>query len=82
MLRTDKVAGSVTACMGFVFEEETGFFVPNTVLNKDTREATKNDYARILAIYQKEISAIEYCNRVYLAKGVDVGLLCIDRVAI
>ena len=75
VLHTEKIAGSTTACIGFVFDEESGLYVPNTVLKRDIREATKNNYARILAIYQKAIHDKLYNTCVYCGKGVDVSAI-------
>lgn len=51
-LYTEKLAGGTYACMGFVINTG-GIYVPNTVLNKNTRDMVKAPYSRILAIYEK-----------------------------
>ena len=40
-LYTDKIAGSLSACMGFVRDGGEGRFVPNTVLEGDIRTKVK-----------------------------------------
>lgn len=52
-LWTEKLAGSAQACMGFVKDEESGIYVPNTALKEDARNMIKAPLRQILAIYQK-----------------------------
>ncbi len=70
-LYTEKVAGTISACIGFVYEDKIGYNSPNTVLKKDTRIATRQEYARILAIYQKGTTESQYSSPVYVAKDID-----------
>ena len=49
-LYTDKLAGSVGACMGFVRNGGKGRFVPNTVLEGDIRSMVKGSADRIVII--------------------------------
>lgn len=51
-LYTDKIAGSLSACMGFVRDGGEGRFVPNTVLEGDIRTKVKAA-DRIIATYRK-----------------------------
>ena len=74
-LYMEKVAGSISACIGFVRDSNTGFYVPNTVLKRDTRDVTQNKYSRILVTLQKSTEDTVYTDRVYAAKGIDA-----DRV--
>ena len=70
-LQTSKVAGTTVACMGFVQESEySNFYVPNTVLNIDTRKATQKPVKRVMAVYGKEKHASSYSFCTYIAKGV------------
>jgi hypothetical protein len=71
VLRTEKLAGGVRACMGFV--RDTGahpFYVPNTALREDIRDVTVSPQKRILAIFRKGIREPCYTQCCYLAKGV------------
>ena len=68
LLRTDKLVGSVTACMGFI--NIKGRFIPNTVLNKDIRDYI-NDSVRIIATFRKNTSDAKYSELTYKAKKVD-----------
>ena len=53
LLITDKIIGTITICLGFVYETENSFYVPNTVLREDIRDVTKHPQNRILAIFEK-----------------------------
>lgn len=79
-LYTEKVAGSVSACIGFVLDSKTGFYVPNTVLKRDTRDVTGNQYSRILVTLQKDTTDTEYNRRVYAAKGIDADNIVNDAL--
>ena len=66
-LRTEKLAGGVVACMGFVADGR--FYVPNTALNKDIREVTARPQYKILMILEKSISDPKYSKAIHTAKG-------------
>lgn len=69
-LYTERIAGSVKACVGFVKDEDDGRYVPNTVLEGDIRQkVTRPD--RILVTYRKKSDTAEYSEIVYAAKKVD-----------
>lgn len=69
-LYTERIAGSVKACVGFVKDEDDGRYVPNTVLEGDIRQkVTRPD--RILVTYRKKSDTVEYSEIVYAAKKVD-----------
>lgn len=69
-LYTERIAGSVKACVGFVRDEDDGRYVPNTVLEGDIRQkVTRPD--RILVTYRKKSDTAEYSEIVYAAKKVD-----------
>lgn len=70
MMFTEKIAGGVSGGIGFVYDEKTGFYVPNTVLNIDIRQLT-TDCLRIIAIYRKKIEYEKYNELVYQARKVD-----------
>lgn len=69
-LFTDKLAGSVSACMGFVRNDGIGRFVPNTVLEGDLRKLTKGAN-RIIVTYRKRRDEPQYSEVVYIAKNVE-----------
>ena len=68
-LYTEKLAGSIKACMGFVTTNPSGRYVPNTVLNIDMRNYIKNPL-RILAAYRKMKTDELYSELVYKAKKI------------
>jgi len=68
VLITEKIVGTVTACVGFV--RDGSFYVPNTVLREDIRAVTVSPQKRILAIFVKETQEAKYPKCSYLAKGV------------
>lgn len=70
-LYTDKLAGSVGACMGFVRNGGKGRFVPNTVLEGDIRSMVKCSANRIVITYRKRRGKNQYTEIVYVAKKVD-----------
>jgi hypothetical protein len=51
-LFSDKFAGTVASVMGFI-EEESGYFIPNTVLKEDLRKVTLKPPQRIIATFIK-----------------------------
>ena len=70
-LYTEKIVGTTAACMGVVRESgKSGLYVPNTVLNIDTRTAVQRPAKRVLAIYAKPKSEAQFSKRTYMAKGV------------
>ena len=68
-LYTDKLAGSLSACMGFVRDGGNGRFVPNTVLEGDIRTKVKHA-DRIILTYRKKRSDAQYAEIVFQAKKV------------
>lgn len=69
-LYTEKLAGNTKACIGFIFSDLSGHYVPNTVLNIDIRDYIKNPL-RIIATYRKKKDEPSYTELVYKAKKVD-----------
>lgn len=53
-LYTEKLSGTTWGCMGFVFDEESGFYVANTLLKGDVRDLAART-KQIVAIYKKRI---------------------------
>ena len=64
-LYTDKIAGSLSACMGFVRDGGEGRFVPNTVLEGDIRTKVKAA-DRIIATYRKSRSEEQYLSLIHI----------------
>ncbi len=68
MLYTEKLAGNVSACLGFV--QSDGYYMPNTTLREDIRNVTRHPQMRILAIYRKAVRETVYHELCYTAKGI------------
>lgn len=73
-LYTEKLAGNVRGCMGFVLKEGTKYYIPNTVLNVDIRDVVKNK-ERIIAVYRKNINEKKYVENIHKVNNVDFNLL-------
>ena len=68
LLITDKIAGTVTAAMGF--KESKGIYLPNTALKKDVRDiTTQATRRRVIAILTKPRGDKLYKHLTYIAKG-------------
>ena len=70
VLVTDKLAGNVTACMGFVLDSR--YYMPNTALKSDIRDLV-GQFKRIIAIFRKPIRSPTYAELCYTAKGLDLS---------
>ena len=68
ILYTERIAGNVSACMGFVRDDL--YYIPNTALREDIRNITKHPQRRILLIYRKAIREPMYTELCYTAKRV------------
>ena len=73
-LYTERLAGGVKACMGFVKDDASGFYVPNTVLKEDIRDNVSS-WLRVIAIFRKPIADKAYEEITYLGKKIDWGKL-------
>ncbi len=70
-LYTDKIAGNVKACIGFVVDAIQDCYVPNTLLKEDIRH-TVYDYVKVIAAFRKSVSEQEYKELTYRAKKIEV----------
>lgn len=70
LLVTEKLAGGIKGCMGFVRDEGTGYYVPNTVLSLDIRKYIKNQQ-RVLVTLRKRKITRTYSEIAYVAKKVE-----------
>lgn len=71
LLVTEKLVGGVCGCIGFV--RDGHIFVPNTALNEDIRDISRNNCSRILAVFTKPSESTIYRTPTYVAKGVDIS---------
>ena len=78
VLYTEKIAGNIYACMGFI--KENDYYIPNTALREDIRDISVQPQKRVLAIFKKNIPQKFYDEiPCYLAKKVDIFLLIKER---
>lgn len=59
-LFTEKAAGNICGCIGFVKDRNTGLNVPNTLLKKDIRDVVTNPIQKIYAVFSKRYSDEKY----------------------
>jgi hypothetical protein len=69
-LYTEKLAGNVRGCMGFVLDSKEKYNVPNTILRQDIRDLVFRPN-RIILTYRKRIDENAYSEIVYAAKNYD-----------
>lgn len=69
-LYTEKLAGNIQGCIGFVKDSKSGRYVPNTVLREDIRNNVSHA-DRIILTYRKSATEDTYSEIVYSAKKVD-----------
>lgn len=67
-LQTEKIAGNINACMGFVKDACLNTYIPNTTLKKDIRDITDNRN-KIVAILKKDVTENSYRNITYLKQN-------------
>ena len=72
MLFTEKVAGNVRGCIGFIKDRNTKLNVPNTLLKKDIRDITRKPMQKIYAILSKNYTADKYTQVEKLDKDIDL----------
>lgn len=74
-LITDKLAGNMIGCLGFVQEEECiGFYAPNTVLKEPTRDMVMKSH-QLVAVFVKKIKESFYNRLTYIARGFTHNIL-------
>lgn len=69
-LYTEKLAGGVKGCIGFIKTQPADRYVPNTVLSEDIKNMITSSH-RILATYRKKRDEQKYSELVYRAKKVE-----------
>ena len=73
-LVTEKLAGSTSACMGFIFDQKLKQYVPNTVVKEDIRDITRR-YSTVIAVYRKAIDDLQYTEMTFKSKKVDFSVI-------
>ncbi len=69
MLYTEKLAGNVKGCLGFI--NDNGKYYPNTALKEDIRNISLTSCARVLLVFKKRITDTVYTELCYTAKKID-----------
>lgn len=69
-LHTEKLAGGVTACMGFRKNTPNTRYIPDTVLKDDIKKHTSGQ-VRVIACYRKARTEPQYSEITYLAKNIE-----------
>ena len=59
-LFSEKVAGNICGCIGFVRDRNTGLNVPNTLLKKDIRDITESPKQKVYAVISKGYTEEKY----------------------
>lgn len=77
LLYTEKLAGNVTACVGFV--RDNRYYVPNTVLREDLRDISRRPQQRVLAVFEKNVSDPCYSLPTYIAKGLNLHTINLPK---
>lgn len=70
-LYSEKVAGNICGCVGFVQDRKTGLNVPNTLLKKDIRDITAAPVQKIYAVISKRYTEQKYSVVEKLDKNID-----------
>lgn len=73
-LQTEKLAGGVSACMGFRKNKPNTRYVPDTVLKDDIKKHTSGQ-VRVIACYRKMKDESRYSEITYCAKNVEWDLI-------
>lgn len=71
-LFTEKVAGNVCGCIGFVKDRNTRLNVPNTLLKKNIRDVTASPVQKVYAVLSKSYMAERYSVLEKVDKGIDM----------
>lgn len=76
-LFTEKVAGNVCGCIGFVQDKNTRLNVPNTLLKKDIRDVTEQPTKKIYAVLSKGYTKDKYSVWEKVDKEIDLRECCL-----
>ncbi len=71
-LFTEKAAGNVCGCIGFVQDKNTKLNVPNTLLKKDIRDVTAQPTYKVFAVISKHYTDDKYSHFEKIDKSLDL----------
>ena len=72
-LFTEKAAGNICGCIGFVQDRNTKLNVPNTLLKKDIRDVTAQPTYKVFAVFSKDYKDEKYSLVTKLDKSIDLN---------
>lgn len=72
-LFSEKVAGNVCGCIGFVKDKNTKLNVPNTLLKKDIRDVTAQPIYKVYAVISKHYTENTYTAISKVDKSIDIN---------
>lgn len=72
-LYSEKVAGNICGCVGFVQDRNTRLNVPNTLLKKDIRDVTARPVHKIYAVISKNYVEQKYSEVEKLDKSINLS---------
>lgn len=72
-LFTEKAAGNVCGCIGFVQDRNTKLNVPNTLLKKDIRDVTAQPTYKVFAVISKHYTEDRYSDFNKLDKSINLN---------
>ena len=79
-LYTEKAAGNICGCIGFVKDKNTKLNVPNTLLKKDIRDVTAQPTYKVFAVISKHYTDEKYTNLVKMDKSIDLKECCFSEI--
>ena len=71
-LYSEKIAGNIYACMGFICDKYSNLNVPNTLLKKDIRAVSSKPQKKIYAVFSKGYSEEEYTTIEKCDKSIEI----------
>lgn len=71
-LFTEKAAGNICGCIGFVRDRNTRLNVPNTLLKKDIRDVTASPVQKVYAVLSKSYTTERYSVLEKVDKGMNM----------
>lgn len=78
-LFTEKAAGNVCGCIGFVKDKNTKLNVPNTLLKKDIRDVTAQPTYKVFAIMSKHYTDDRYSKIEKIDKNMNLQDCCFSE---
>lgn len=74
-LQTERIVGNVRACLGFIYDKELGYYIPNTALKEDCRNVIAGSPFKIVAILKKPNNTKYYTEMCYGKPDIDFEMI-------